>query len=123
MSPEQIAGGPVDHRSDIFSLGVVLYEMATGQRPFQGQSYGELVSSILRDSPSLVTEVRPGLPAELAQIVRRCLEKDPKRRIQTARDIANQFAETARRRIPLRERKWLWQRNPALPWRCCRSPT
>ena len=100
MSPEQIAGGPVDHRSDIFSLGVVLYEMATGQRPFQGQSYGELASSILRDSPSLVTEVRPGLPAELAQIVRRCLEKDPKRRIQTARDIANQFAETAKAAHP-----------------------
>jgi serine/threonine protein kinase len=100
MSPEQIAGGPVDHRSDIFSLGVVLFEMATGQRPFQGQSYAELASSILRDSPSLVTEVRPGLPAELAQIVRRCLEKDPKLRIQTARDIANQFAEAAKAAHP-----------------------
>jgi serine/threonine protein kinase len=100
MSPEQIAGGAVDHRSDIFSLGVVLFEMATGQRPFQGQSYAELASSILRDSPSLVTEVRPGLPADLAQIVRRCLEKDPKRRIQTARDIANQFAETAKAAHP-----------------------
>ena len=100
MSPEQIAGGPVDHRSDIFSLGVVLFEMATGQRPFQGQSYAELASSILRDSPSLVTEVRPGLPADLAQIVRRCLEKDPKHRIQTARDIANQFAETAKAAHP-----------------------
>jgi serine/threonine protein kinase/tetratricopeptide (TPR) repeat protein len=100
MSPEQIAGGPVDHRSDIFSLGVVLYEMATGQRPFQGQSYAELASSILRDSPSLVSEVRPGLPADLAQIVRRCLEKDPNHRLQTARDIANQFAETAKAAHP-----------------------
>jgi eukaryotic-like serine/threonine-protein kinase len=100
MSPEQIAGGPVDHRSDIFSLGVVLYEMATGQRPFRGQSYAELASSILRDNPSLVTEVRPGLPADLAQIVRCCLEKDPKSRIQTARDIANQFAETAKAAHP-----------------------
>lgn len=100
MSPEQIAGRPLDHRSDIFSLGIVLFEMATGQRPFQGRSTAELSSSILRDSPSLVSEVRPGIPADLVRIVRRCLEKDPKRRIQTARDVANQFAEAAKAAHP-----------------------
>jgi eukaryotic-like serine/threonine-protein kinase len=100
MSPEQIAGRPLDHRSDIFSLGVVLYEMATGRRPFQGQSSAELASAVLRDSPSPISEVRPGLPADVVQIVRRCLEKDPNRRIQTARDIANQFAEVAKAAQP-----------------------
>ena len=100
MSPEQIAGRQLDPRSDIFSLGVVLFEMATGRRPFQGQSSMELASSILRDSPLLVSEVRPGLSADLVQIVRRCLEKDPKLRIQTARDIANQFAEAAKAAQP-----------------------
>ncbi len=100
MSPEQIAGKPLDHRSDIFSLGVLLYEMATGRRPFQGHSSAELASSILRDSPSLVSQVRPGLSPEVAQIVRRCLEKEPNRRIQTARDIANQFAEVAKAAQP-----------------------
>jgi serine/threonine protein kinase/Flp pilus assembly protein TadD len=100
MSPEQIAGRLLDHRSDIFSLGVVLYEMATGRRPFQGQSSAELASAVLRDSPSLVSDVRPGVPADVVQIVRRCLEKDPNRRIQTARDVANQFAEVAKAAQP-----------------------
>src|ERR1700691_1810754 len=68
MSPEQISGRAVDHRTDIFSLGVVLHEMATGRRPFQGDSSAELVSSILRDTPSLVTDVRVDLPCDLAQV-------------------------------------------------------
>jgi serine/threonine protein kinase/tetratricopeptide (TPR) repeat protein len=95
MSPEQIAGRAVDHRSDIFSLGIILYEMATARRPFMGHSSAEMVSSILRDSPSLVTDVRADLPSHLARIIRRCLEKDPRQRVQTARDIANEFADVA----------------------------
>jgi len=93
MSPEQIAGRSLDHRSDIFSLGIILYQMATGRRPFQGQSSAELTSSILRDTPSPVTDARTDLPADLARIIRRCLEKDPRQRVQTARDIANEFAD------------------------------
>jgi len=77
MSPEQTSGHPLDHRTDIFSLGVVLHEMATGRRPFDGSSSAELVSAILRDTPQSVAEVRPDLPSDLARIVRRCLEKDP----------------------------------------------
>ena len=100
MSPEQISGRAVDHRTDIFSLGVVLHEMATGRRPFQGDSSAELASSILRDTPSLVTDVRVDLPGDLARIIRRCLEKDPQHRVQTARDVANEFRDMARHASP-----------------------
>src|SRR5882672_4453654 len=91
MPPEQTSGRPLDHRTDIFSLGVVLHEMATGRRPFEGTSSAELVSSILRDRPPLVTDVRADLPDDLARVIRRCLEKDPRHRVQTARDVSNEF--------------------------------
>jgi TolB-like protein len=96
MSPEQISGRLLDHRTDIFSLGVMLYEMAAGKRPFHGSSSAELISSILRDTPPPVTDVRPDLPADLARIIRRCLEKDPRHRIQTARDVSNEFRDLSR---------------------------
>lgn len=96
MSPEQTSGRPLDHRTDIFSLGVVLHEMATGQRPFDGSSSAELMSAILRDTAPSVTDVRPDLPSDLARIVRRCLEKDPRHRLQTARDVSNEFRDLAR---------------------------
>ena len=100
MSPEQIQARPVDHRTDIFSLGVMLYEMATGHQPFHGPSSAELFASILRDSPPGVTEIRAELPADLSRVVRRCLEKDPRDRIQTARDVGNQLRERTRRTAP-----------------------
>jgi len=96
MSPEQTSARPLDHRTDIFSLGVMLHEMATGRRPFEGTSSAELVSSILRDTPPSVTDMRPDLPSDLARIVRRCLEKDPRHRLQTARDVSNEFRDLAR---------------------------
>ena len=96
MSPEQAAGRLLDHRTDIFSLGVVLHEMATGRRPFEGSSSAELVSAILRDTPPSVTDARPDLPSDLARIIRRCLEKDPSHRVQTARDVSNEFRDLAR---------------------------
>jgi serine/threonine protein kinase/tetratricopeptide (TPR) repeat protein len=96
MSPEQTSGRTLDHRTDIFSLGVVLHEMATGRRPFEGTSSAELVSAILRDSPPSVTDMRPDLPSDLARIVRRCLEKEPRHRLQTARDVSNEFRDLSR---------------------------
>jgi len=96
MSPEQVSGRPLDHRSDIFSFGVVMHEMATGRRPFEGNSSAELISSILRDTPPSVTETRPELPSDLARVIRRCLEKDPRYRVQTARDVSNEFRDMAR---------------------------
>src|SRR5664279_1468797 len=96
MSPEQISGRPLDYRTDIFSLGVMLHEMATGKRPFAGNSSAELISAILRDTPPSVCEIRSDLPGDLARIIRRCLEKDPRHRIQTARDISNEFRDLAR---------------------------
>jgi non-specific serine/threonine protein kinase len=93
MSPEQVSGRSVDHRTDIFSLGIVLYEMASGRRPFEGRSTAELASAILRDTPPVVTELRTDLPQDLARIIRRCLEKDPGQRLQTARDVVNELRE------------------------------
>ncbi|HXW92787.1 MAG TPA: protein kinase [Terriglobales bacterium] len=93
MSPEQLLGRDVDARTDIFSLGLVLHEMATGRRAFQASTSAELVSAVLRDTPPVVTDVRPELPAELARLIRRCVEKDPPHRWQTARDVSNELRD------------------------------
>ncbi len=89
MSPEQAEGKPVDARSDIFSLGIVLYEMATGRCPFQGDTPISTITSILRDTPPSITELKGSLPRHLGRIVTHCLAKDLERRYQTAADLRN----------------------------------
>jgi TolB-like protein/Tfp pilus assembly protein PilF len=96
MSPEQVEGRAMDHRTDIFSLGIVLYEMATGKRPFLGDTSAALVSSILRDSPPTVTEINQSLPRHLARIIEHCLEKDPDARYQSAKDVRNELKSLRR---------------------------
>ena len=86
-SPEQISGRVVDHRTDIFSLGTMLYEMAAGQRPFQGNSAAELASAILRDTPRPLSELRAGMPDGLCLVIQRCLQKKAEERFQSARDV------------------------------------
>ena len=87
MSPEQVEGKSVDHRSDIFSLGILLYEMAAGRRPFEGNSIAAVMSSILRDAPRSLSSI----PQALAKLIGRCLEKAPRDRIQSAREILDEL--------------------------------
>jgi serine/threonine protein kinase/tetratricopeptide (TPR) repeat protein len=91
MSPEGVQGQLVDHRSDIFSLGILLYEMATGSRPFQGDNPASVISAVLKDQPPLVTEVKADLPNHLGGIIKRCLEKDRDRRYQSTKDVRNEL--------------------------------
>jgi serine/threonine protein kinase/tetratricopeptide (TPR) repeat protein len=87
MSPEQVLGREVDHRTDIFSLGVVLYEMATGRLPFSGPSATEMMDRILHAQPEAIADFNRDAPAELERIVRKCLEKDRERRYQSTHEL------------------------------------
>ena len=87
MSPEQVEGKPVDQRSDVFSLGVMLHEITTGRRPFAGNSPAALVSSILRDPAPDLCAGRSDVPRAFAELVAHCLEKHRDRRLQTAREV------------------------------------
>src|SRR5262245_20330032 len=87
MSPEQARGEKVDHRTDIFSLGVMLYEMLAGRRPFEGATAGDVMAAVLNSEPVPLTEAAPEAPATLWRIVRRCLEKRPAQRFQSAGDL------------------------------------
>jgi serine/threonine protein kinase/Tol biopolymer transport system component len=88
MSPEQVRGQPLDHRSDIFSFGAVLYEMASGKRAFRGESSVETMNAILKEDVPELSESGPQVSPGLDRIVRRCLEKKAERRFQSASDLA-----------------------------------
>ncbi len=95
MSPEQTEGKPVNQRSDVFSLGIIFYQMLTGRLPFQGASAASIMSSILRDQPQPVIELNPSQPHQISRIVKRCLQKDPAKRLQSVLDVYNQLEELA----------------------------
>ena len=87
MSPEQVRGTPTDHRSDIFSLGAILYEMLSGRRAFRRDTTAETMTAILREEPPELTGTNAALPPGLQRIVHRCLEKEPAQRFQSAADL------------------------------------
>ena len=88
MSPEQVRGLSVDHRSDIFAIGAILYEMLSGRRAFRGASPADTMSAILREQPPELSETKPDVPPALDHVVRHCLEKDPSDRFHAAKDVA-----------------------------------
>jgi Tol biopolymer transport system component/predicted Ser/Thr protein kinase len=114
MSPEQAEGRKLDARSDIFSFGSVLYELATGQRPFHGDSRLSTLSKILNDNPTAPSQIAASVPIELERIILRCLRKDPARRYQTMADLKvalEDVQEESRSggQVPARApRPWAW---------------
>jgi len=93
LSPEQIRGEPADARADVFALGVVLFEILAGRRPFEGRTSADIMSAILSEEAAPLATVRPDAPPQLAWLVRRCLAKDPDRRVQTSLDVRNELEE------------------------------
>src|SRR5262249_1355210 len=87
MSPEQVRGQEVDHQADIFSFGVILYEMLSGRRTFTGESAIEVMNAILKEEPPELTAMNHSVPQGLERLVRRCLGKQPKRRFHSAHDL------------------------------------
>jgi serine/threonine-protein kinase len=101
MAPERILQMPLDARSDLFSLGVVIYEMATGRLPFTGASTGETVTNILEKDPTPLTKLSPGRPRKLERIVDTLLTKQADGRYQSAEELQRDLSSLKKRSRPL----------------------
>jgi len=117
MSPEQAQGKKVDARSDIFSFGAVVYEMVTGSRAFQGDTRASTLAAVLKDEPKPPSQITAGLPKEVERLIRRCLQKDPARRVQHMDDVKVALEELkeesdsgalAAVTAPTQTRRWRW---------------
>ena len=125
MSPEQIEGKEVDGRSDIFSLGAVLYEMLTGQRAFQGKSQLSVASAILEREPAPIASIKPLTPPALDHIVQKCLAKSPEERWQNCADLASELKWVSGTSVPISLAQltskagsfWTWR--TITPWAIC----
>jgi serine/threonine protein kinase len=93
MSPEQICGDPVDYRTDIFSFGLLAYELLTGRKAFRGDSLFKLLETVVKEEPPPIEELAPGLPPALAELVRKAMKKEPAERFQTARELRDALVE------------------------------
>jgi len=112
LSPEQAQGQPVDARSDVFSFGAVLYEMLTGERPFDRGSMAGTLSAILRDTPAPVRRLRPGTPRDIVKIVEQCLEKDREKRYGSAQGLLSALSACHVRLDTPPNRVWRFLRRP-----------
>jgi serine/threonine protein kinase len=100
MSPEQVMSRPVDGRSDLFSLGIILYELSTGKRPFGGGNLAAIFSAITQETLSQPSKVNPAIPQDLSQIIMKCLNKKPEERFQTGMELAGALRSSLKRIEP-----------------------
>jgi TolB-like protein/predicted Ser/Thr protein kinase len=116
MAPEQLEGRDADARTDIFALGNIVYEMATGRRAFDGKSRASLIAAIMERDPVPISTIQPMTPLALDSVVRRCLAKEPDERLQSARDLAFSLEEieeqsksgVVQRAATPKKRNWIW---------------
>jgi TolB-like protein/Flp pilus assembly protein TadD len=117
MSPEQVRGLAVDHRSDIFSFGTILYEMLSGKRAFKRDTPSDTMAAIMRDEPPELSDSGRDIPVSLDHIVKHCLEKDRNSRFQSARDVAFALTEASAPSTAVTSGVHILREKPASPWR------